>query len=46
MNAPLPAGVASASARASRQNEVVAALAALLPAHALLWHREDTVPYE
>ena len=32
--------------RASRQSEVVAALAAVLPAHALLWHREDTVPYE
>ena len=32
--------------RPSRQTEVVAALAALLPAHALLWHREDTVPYE
>ena len=25
---------------------MVAALAALLPAHALLWHREDTLPYE
>ena len=26
--------------------QVVAALAPLLPAHALLWHREDTTPYE
>jgi glycolate oxidase len=32
--------------RAHRQAEVVAALAPLLPAHALLWHREDTTPYE
>ncbi len=34
------------SARATRRAEVVAALAPLLPAHALLWQREDTVPYE
>jgi glycolate oxidase len=46
MNAPLPAAVVSAAERANRQGEVVAALAALLPAHALLWHREDTIPYE
>jgi glycolate oxidase len=32
--------------RATRQAEVVAALATLLPPHALLWQREDTVPYE
>jgi glycolate oxidase len=32
--------------RATRQAEVVAALSTLLPAHALLWHGEDTVPYE
>jgi glycolate oxidase len=32
--------------RIARQSQVVAALAPLLPAHALLWHREDTVPYE
>lgn len=32
--------------RSARQREVVAALAPLLPAHALLWQREDTVPYE
>ena len=37
---------ADAAARGARQTEVVAALAPLLPAHALLWQREDTVPYE
>ena len=54
MNAPLPlniaaAATASVSARAERQlrqAEVVAALAPLLPKHALLWHAEDTAPYE
>jgi glycolate oxidase len=46
MNAPLSAAAVSAPARAQRQTEVVAALADVLPAHALLWHREDTVPYE
>ena len=45
MNAPLPTAVL-ASDRASRQREVVAALGDVLPAHALLWQREDTVPYE
>jgi glycolate oxidase len=30
----------------ARQAEVVAALGQVLPAHALLWHGEDTVPYE
>ena len=47
MNAPLSATLAvEGSDRAHRQAEVVAALAQVLPAHALLWHREDTVPYE
>ena len=53
MNAPLPLNIAAAAAsavaraeRQLRQNEVVAALAPLLPKHALLWHAEDTVPYE
>ena len=47
MNAPLmPPPVEDAAARAARQSEVVAALSALLPAHALLWQREDTTPYE
>ncbi len=31
---------------AGRQSEVVAALGAVLPAHAILWHGEDTAPYE
>ena len=30
----------------ARQREIVAALQAALPAHALLWRGEDTVPYE
>ena len=50
MNAALAGGVAAtvieAEQRALRQAEVVAALSAQLPAHALLWHAEDTVPYE
>ncbi len=32
--------------RTHRQAEVVAALGQVLPGHALLWHREDTIPYE
>src|SRR5450830_1531086 len=32
--------------RAQRQAQVVSALQAVLPAHALLWHQEDTTPYE
>jgi len=49
MNAPISAvGTAALSIaeRSARQAQVVAALAPLLPAHALLWHGEDTVPYE
>jgi glycolate oxidase len=52
MNAPLRVEAATESAaahitdRAARQAEVVAALVAVLPVHALLWQREDTVPYE
>ena len=50
MNAPLKldeaAAVAGATQRRQRQAEVVAALSSTLPAHALLWHAEDTVPYE
>ena len=46
MNAPLPPAAHAQIDRAERQRTVVAALAALLPAHALLWHSEDTVPYE
>ncbi len=50
MNAPtLAADLGSAESpqhRARRQTEVVAALASLLPSHALLHRQEDTVPYE
>ena len=46
MNAPLPTVRPDTTERALRQREAVAALAPLLPAHALLWHAEDTVPYE
>ena len=47
MNAPLPVARSVDSAeRARRQRVVVDALAAVLPAHALLWQHEDTVPYE
>ncbi len=48
MNAALPqhATAEIGTARAPRQQAVVAALAAVLPSHALLWQGEDTVPYE
>ena len=47
MNAPLPTALAiETEDRAHRQAEVVAALAGLLPKHALLWHAEETTPYE
>jgi glycolate oxidase len=42
-SASLPANV---SGRTTRQRDVVSALQALLPAHALLWRGEDTTPYE
>ena len=42
MNAP----PAELPARAARQREVVAALERVLPAHALLWHAEETAAYE
>ena len=32
--------------RSERQAQVVSALQAVLPAHALLWNSEDTTPYE
>jgi glycolate oxidase len=41
-SAPLP----TPAERAARQAEVVQALGRVLPAHALLWHNEDTTPYE
>ncbi len=43
MNAPLPVSLAE---RTQRQAEVVRALSAVLPAHALLWSDEQTRPYE
>jgi len=52
MNAATPGAELLAAAappgaeRSRRRAEVVTALAAALPAHALLWQREDTVPYE
>ena len=46
MNAPLTIPALSPVERAARQAEVVNALRSLVPAHALLWQTEDTVPYE
>ena len=47
MNAPSRTDHAAAhNERAQRRTEVVAELSAVLPPHALLWHTEDTVPYE
>ena len=36
----------TAAERAARQQEVVQALSACVPQHALLWQAEDTTPYE
>ncbi|NUN62027.1 MAG: FAD-binding protein [Burkholderiaceae bacterium] len=41
-----PGTTAPSTERATRQAEVVQALLQHLPAHALLWHTEDTTPYE
>jgi len=46
MNAPASAAQVTQFQRTARQAEVVRALQAVVPAHALLWHSEDTVPYE
>ncbi|MDD3786057.1 MAG: FAD-linked oxidase C-terminal domain-containing protein [Hydrogenophaga sp.] len=46
MSHPAVAADAPPAGRATRQAEVVRALGAVLPAHALLWQAEDTVPYE
>ena len=46
MNAALPPEQADMHQRAERQAAVVRALQTVLPAHALLWNREDTTPYE
>ena len=45
MNAPAREFTAPAG-RSARLQQVVAALGQVLPSHALLWHNEDTVPYE
>ena len=46
MNAPNAPPAVATSERLARQAQLVAVLQPLLPAHALLWHAEDTVPYE
>lgn len=46
MNAPAPTEQQSLIERSERQLQVVRALQAVLPAHALLWNNEDTTPYE
>jgi glycolate oxidase len=42
----ITSAVAAADDRFARQRQVVVALQPVLPAHALLWQAEDTVPYE
>jgi glycolate oxidase len=46
MNAPSRLDPGHTNERAQRRAQVVAELGGLLPPHALLWHSEDTVPYE
>ncbi len=46
MNAPISASAQESLEKTERQARVVRALQAVLPAHALLWHKEDTSPYE
>ena len=46
MNTVSSASDAARHERVARQSHLVAELAAVLPPHALLWHTEDTVPYE
>ena len=46
MNAALPTTAVDPALRAQTQAKLVQALGRELPAHALLWHGEDTVPYE
>ncbi len=46
MNAPMSLAQYDAVGRAERQTQVVQALQAVLPGHALLWNNEDTTPYE
>jgi glycolate oxidase len=46
MNAPLAPTAIEQISKQERQAQVVQALRPHLPAHALIWHDEDTVPYE
>ncbi|MEJ1162910.1 FAD-linked oxidase C-terminal domain-containing protein [Variovorax sp. CCNWLW186] len=46
MNAPLTPAQHDSLQKFERQSQVVRALQAHLPAHALIWHAEDTTPYE
>ncbi len=46
MNAPVLAGQHALLQKSERQAQVVRALQPHLPAHALIWHDEDTTPYE
>ena len=46
MNSSQPPEPPESLQRAERQAQVVRALEACLPAHALLWNKEDTTPYE
>ena len=46
MNAPTSLHQQQLLERAQRQSQVVTALEAVLPTHALLWNNEDTTPYE
>jgi len=46
MNAPISSANLESMTHAERQSQVVAALLRVLPAHAVLYTTEDTVPYE
>jgi glycolate oxidase len=46
MNAPLTPAQHDSLQKSDRQSQIVRALQAHLPAHALIWNAEDTTPYE
>ncbi|MGI4779920.1 MAG: FAD-linked oxidase C-terminal domain-containing protein [Janthinobacterium lividum] len=46
MNAPATPDQQALLQRSERQSQIVDALRRHLPAHALIWHEEDTTPYE
>ena len=46
MNAPTASPEAEQLQRAERLSQLLAALSPLVPAHTLLWHKEDVTPYE